>query len=262
MTYSYHHFARSVGIYFRNKSDCIAEGGAMTKIFVVEDDESILESLVYTFKKEGYTVSGIESGRKAIEILKNEYFDLIITDLRLVDIDGIEVIKEAKKISPSTEIILITGFASVESAVKAIKEGAYDYITKPFRLAEIILTVERALEKKKMTDKILTLEKELKGKYSFEGIIGNSPEILNVFKLVSKVSKSDSTVLITGESGTGKELIAKAIHYNSLRKDNSVVILNCAAIPENLHESELFGHKKGSFTGATNDKPGLIEEAK
>ena len=234
----------------------------MSRILIIEDDDNMLESLVEVFEREGYSSIGVERGIDAKNILKTEYFDLIVTDLKLGgDIDGIDIIREVKKMSPTTEILLITAHASIDTAIEAIKEGAYDYITKPFRLEKMIHTAERALEKKKITDKILILETELRDKYSFEGIIGKSKKILNVLQLVSKVSKSDTTILITGESGTGKELIGKSIHFNSHRKDKPLVILNCSAIPENLHESELFGHKKGSFTSATFDKIGLVEEA-
>jgi DNA-binding NtrC family response regulator len=193
--------------------------------------------------------------------LKNESYDLIITDMKLDDINGLEVIEKVKEISPSTEIILITAYGTVETAVTAIKKGAYDYITKPFELDEILLTVERALEKKQLSDRLTLFEKELKDKYKFEDIIASSESMLQILKTITKVCDTDSTVLVCGPSGTGKELIGKAIHYNSNRNKKPLIILNCGAIPENLHESELFGHKKGAFTGANYDKKGLLEEA-
>jgi len=233
----------------------------MAKILVVDDHESMRESLINSIEREGFIVKGVESGEKAIESISLEHFDLVITDLKMPDISGLEVIRKVKKISPSTEIILITAYGSISTAVEAIKCGAYDYITKPFESEEILLNIERALEKKMLLDRVSLLERELKDKYNFEGIIGKSPEILEVLKTVSKVCRVDSSILITGESGTGKELIARAIHYNSPRRNKPIVTLNCGAVPENLHESELFGHKKGSFTGAISDKTGLIEEA-
>jgi len=233
----------------------------MSKILVVDDHDSMRESLITLLEREGYSAEGAENGEKAIQIVNNQYFDLVITDLKMPEISGLDVIREVKSISPSTEIILITAYGSIDTAVEAMKGGAYDYITKPFETEAIKFILERALEKKRLEDRIVILENELKDKYDFDGIIGTSPEILNVLKMVSKVSAIDSTILITGDSGTGKELIAKAIHYNGKRKDSPAVVLNCGALPENLHESELFGHKKGSFTGAINDKVGLIEEA-
>ncbi|MCP4723893.1 MAG: sigma-54-dependent Fis family transcriptional regulator [bacterium] len=233
----------------------------MSKILIIEDDGSVRESLIQLFLDEEYEIRDSGSGTEGLETLKEDSFDLIITDMKLGDISGLEVIERAKEIAPSTEIILITAYGTVETAVTAIKKGAYDYITKPFELDEILLTVERALEKKQMSDRISLFEKELKDKYKFEEIVASSEGMLRILKTITKICDTDSTVLVTGPSGTGKELIGKAIHYNSNRNEKPLVILNCGAIPENLHESELFGHKKGSFTGAEYDKKGLFEEA-
>jgi len=233
----------------------------MAKILVIDDNESTRTVLTDFFSREGFSIETSDCGKHGLEMLDKNYYDLIITDMKMQDVDGLAVIKEAKKKSPTTEIILITAYGTIETAVKAIKEGAYDYISKPFEMDEILITINRALERKKLSEKVDAFEKDLKERYNFEGIIGNSPQMIDVLTTVTKVCPTDSTVLITGESGTGKELVAKAIHYNSPRHKESLVVLNCGAIPENLHESELFGHKKGSFTGASFDKKGLIEEA-
>lgn len=233
----------------------------MSRVLIIEDEDGLREMLVFFFEKAGFYVNETSNGKDGIDLLKKNQYDIIITDLRLGDIDGLNVITLAKQISPKTEIILITAYGTIETAVSAIKKGAYDFITKPFEIDQLVLIVERALEKKKLVEKIETYLKELKDTFKFEDIICKSKEMIDILKTVTKVSPTDSTVLITGESGTGKELIAKAIHYNSNRQNKSPVILNCGAIPENLHESELFGHKKGAFTGALHDKTGLFEEA-
>ncbi len=233
----------------------------MTSILIIEDNESFRKAISLRFRKDGYDVHGTSGGIDGLKMLADNHYDLVITDLKMPEVDGLTIIKEAKIISPLTEIILITAFGTVETAVEAIKFGAYDYITKESDFTEISIIVERALEKKKMAEKIEIFEKELREKYDFKEIIAKSPEMLEVLKTVTKVSNSDTSVLVTGKSGTGKELIGKAIHYNSQRRNNPVIIINCGAIPENLQESELFGHKKGSFSGAVGDKKGLIEEA-
>ena len=176
-------------------------------------------------------------------------------------IDGLEVLKAVKTANPSTEVVLITAYGTISTAVQAIRDGAYDYVTKPFRHQEILRVAKKALEKKSLKDRVRYLEGEVRDKYKFEGIVGNSNPILEVLKITSHVCRTESTVLITGESGTGKELIARAIHYNSPRRDGQFVVINCGALPENLQESELFGHVRGAFTGAIRDKIGLFQQA-
>jgi len=231
------------------------------KILVVEDQDAMRESLVIAFRDEGYQVAGVSSGEEAIQRLDNNVYDLVVTDLKMKKVDGLEVLKAVKSANPSTEVVLITAYGTISTAVQAIRDGAYDYVTKPFRHQEILRVAKKALEKKRLKDRVRYLEGEIREKYKFEGIVGNSNAILEVLKITSHVCRTESTVLVTGESGTGKELIARAIHYNSSRKDGPFVVINCGALPENLQESELFGHVKGSFTGAIRDKVGLFQQA-
>ncbi|MBI2471956.1 MAG: sigma-54-dependent Fis family transcriptional regulator [Planctomycetes bacterium] len=231
------------------------------KILVVEDQDAMRESLVIAFKDEGYQVEGVASGEEAIQRLGNSVYDLVVTDLKMKKVEGLEVLKAVKNANPSTEVVLITAYGTISTAVQAIRDGAYDYVTKPFRHQEILKVAKKAIEKKSLKDRVRYLEGEIRDKYKFEGIVGNSNAMLEVLKITSHVCRTESTVLVTGESGTGKELIARAIHYNSPRKDNPFVVINCGALPENLQESELFGHVKGSFTGAIRDKMGLFQQA-
>src|SRR5574337_874982 len=233
------------------------------KILVVEDQDAMRESLVIAFRDEGYQVEGVASGEEAIRRLNgnNNVYDLVVTDLKMKKVDGLEVLKAAKTASPSTEVALITAYGTISTAVQAIRDGAYDYVTKPFRHQEILKVAKKAIEKKSLKDRVRYLEGEIRDKYRFEGIVGSSNAMLEVLKITSQVCRTESTVLVTGESGTGKELIARAIHYNSPRKDAPFVVINCGALPENLQESELFGHVKGAFTGAIRDKIGLFQQA-
>jgi DNA-binding NtrC family response regulator len=232
------------------------------KILVVEDQDAMRESLVIAFKDEGYQVDGVSSGEEAIQRLSgNNVYDLVVTDLKMKKVDGLEVLKAVKNANSSTEVVLITAYGTISTAVQAIRDGAYDYVTKPFRHQEILKAAKKALEKKKLKDRVRYLEGEIRDKYKFEGIVGNSNAMLEVLKITSHVCRTESTVLVTGESGTGKELIARAVHYNSPRKDGPFVVINCGALPENLQESELFGHVKGAFTGAIRDKIGLFQQA-
>jgi DNA-binding NtrC family response regulator len=231
------------------------------KILIVEDQDAMRESLVIAFRDEGYQVEGVASGEEAIQRLSNDVYDLIITDLKMKKVDGLEVLKAAKTANASSEVVLITAYGTISTAVQAIRDGAYDYVTKPFRHHEILKVAKKAIEKKSLKDRVKYLEGEIRDKYRFEGVIGNSNAMLEVLKVTAHVCHTDSTVLITGESGTGKELIARAIHYNSPRKDAPFVVINCGALPENLQESELFGHVRGSFTGAIKDKVGLFQHA-
>jgi len=231
------------------------------KILVVEDQDAMRESLVIAFRDEGYQVEGVASGEEAIQRLGNNVYDLVVTDLKMKKVDGLEVLKAVKNVNSSTEVVLITAYGTISTAVQAIRDGAYDYVTKPFRHQEILKVAKKAFEKKMLKDRVRYLEGEIRDKYRFEGIVGNSNAMLEVLKITSHVCRTESTVLVTGESGTGKELIARAVHYNSPRKDGPFVVINCGALPENLQESELFGHVKGSFTGAIRDKMGLFQQA-
>ncbi len=233
----------------------------MSDILLVDDEKSVSKTISIFLQKEGYRVEEASNGKEALEKMKTKFFDLVITDLKMKPIDGMEMLRETKRINPMTEVIVMTAFSTVESGVEAMKLGAYDYIQKPFDKDEFVILVAKALERKQLITEVEQLQDELKEKYRFENIVGNSNEMLDMFSLSIKVAPTDSTVLISGESGTGKELIAKAIHLNSRRKNRSFVTINCGALPENLQESELFGHVRGAFTGAIRDKRGLFQEA-
>ena len=231
------------------------------KILLVEDEELSRESLTKLLKTVGYAVKGAASGEKAIQLLEVERFDIVVADLFLPDSNGIDILKTVKGNSPQTEVILITGHASAETAVKAMKEGAFDYITKPLNFEELQIILTKAAEKHQLLNENVYLRKQLRDKYGFANIIGNSPAMQKVFSRMRRIISTESTVLVLGESGTGKEIVAKAIHFNGQRKDKPFIAVNCAAIPESLLESELFGHLKGSFTGAIRDKIGKFEAA-
>ena len=231
---------------------------AKARVLVVDDEKSMRDLLSITLEKEGYEVLTAAGGEAAIEALRRDTTDAVITDLRMPKVDGLQVLRAAKEISPDVAVIVITAVASTETAVEAMKLGAYDYITKPFKLDEVSLIVRNALERKRLRDENLYLRKQLETQHRFENIIGKSGRILEVFDTIRKISDSPSTAMITGESGTGKELVARAIHFNSLRRDKPFVSVNCGAIPEGLMESELFGHVRGAFTGAVSNKIGLF----
>lgn len=231
------------------------------KILIVDDEESLREFLEIMLKREGYDITTASDGEKALKLMKKQNFDAIITDLQMPKIHGMEVLKQAKDMDPEVVVIVITAFGSTESAVEAMKLGAYDYITKPFKIDEIKLIVQKALEKRILSQENIQLKKELGSIYTFGNLVGSAASMVKIYDLIQRVCETKTNVLITGESGTGKELVAKAIHYNGPLKDKPFVTVNCGAIPENLMESELFGHKKGSFTGAIADKMGLFEVA-
>ncbi|MBI4607710.1 MAG: sigma-54-dependent Fis family transcriptional regulator, partial [Candidatus Rokubacteria bacterium] len=231
------------------------------RILVADNERSMRELLAITLEKEGYDVSAADGGESAIEAVRREPFDLIITDVRMPGVDGIQVLKVVKELAPDTVVLMITAFSSTETAVEAMKLGAYDYITKPFKLDEIKLIINNALEQKRLKEENLYLRKQLETQYRFENIVGKSPKTVEVFDTIRKIADSHVTVLISGESGTGKELVARAIHFNSQRRHRSFVSVNCGAIPEGLAESELFGHVKGAFTGAVANKVGLFSAA-
>ncbi|OGP93833.1 MAG: Fis family transcriptional regulator [Deltaproteobacteria bacterium RBG_16_54_18] len=231
------------------------------KILVVDDEKSMCDFLEIMLQKEGYEVISTTSGEKALELLDNNLYSMILTDVKMPGADGFAVLRKTKEVSPDTVVIMITAYGSPEGAVTAIKEGAYDYVTKPFRVEEVKLTIKKALERSNLIKENIRLRQAVEERYKFWNLIGKSSKMQRVYDLVEKVAQTKANVLVTGESGTGKELVAKAIHYNSVRKDGSFVTLNCGAIPENLLESELFGHMKGSFTGAIANKRGLLEMA-
>jgi len=233
----------------------------MAKILIAEDERGMRDLLAIVLKKEGHDVTLCENGKVAIESIKKDIFDLIITDLKMPGIDGLSVLKTSKELSPDTIVIMITAFGTTETAIDAMKAGAYDYITKPFKVDELKLIIRNALEKKTLREQNILLKREIESRYGFENLIGRSPAMQKVFTMIQKISSTTSNVLITGESGTGKELVARAIHNLSQRRDRPFVTVNCGALPETLLESELFGHMKGSFTGAISNKEGLFEIA-
>jgi two-component system response regulator PilR (NtrC family) len=231
------------------------------KILVADDEQSMREFLDIMLKKEGYKVSLASNGEEVVKLIDNDLFDLVLLDIRMPKLDGISTLKKIKAISPETIVIMITAYASADTAIKAMKEGAYDYITKPFKVEEIKLIIKNALEKITLQKENILLKQVVRDRYHFGNIIGQSPKMMALYDLLEKVSPTKTNILITGESGTGKELVAKAIHYNSPRKEKPFVTLNCGAIPESLIESELFGHMKGAFTDAIATKKGLFEVA-
>lgn len=231
------------------------------KILVIDDDDSGREALSLLLKSVGYTVVSAVNGKESLETIAREQFQIIVSDLFLPDCSGFDVLQSVNKVSPSTEVIVVTGHASAQTAVRAMKEGAFDYITKPIDFDELKIVVTKALEKQQLLSENVYLRKQLQGRFEFSNIVGNSPAMQLVFERMRRIVKTDSTVLITGESGTGKELVARALHYNGNRKERPFIAVNCGAIPEALLESELFGHVKGAFTGAINDKPGKFEAA-
>jgi two-component system response regulator PilR (NtrC family) len=233
----------------------------MAKILVVDDDQGMKEFLEILLAREGYEVASASGGKEALSLCKKHKFDLAITDLKMPKVDGIDVLKTIKEISPETMVILITAYASGKTAVAAMVEGAYDYLEKNFDVEDLKAVVKDALSKKGIKEEDAIFIKDAKNALCFGNMIGKSKGMLNVYSLVKKVADTNANVLITGESGTGKELVAGAIHENSYRKDKPFVVINCGGIPENLLESELFGYMKGSFSGAYTDKPGLFEVA-
>lgn len=230
-------------------------------IHLIDDEPIIHDVLGQLLASEGYQVEISASGEEALEKFKQQKFDLILLDLLMPGMDGLEVLKQIKRMDPEALVIIITAYASVESALSAIKMGAYDYIQKPFKNDELLMTVARALEHRQLQKENIRLRDELKKKFSFSNIIGKSPAMLNVFELIKTAAPTRSTILIQGESGTGKELVARAIHMNSDRADQPFVVVNSGSLPPDLLESHLFGHVKGAFTGAVADKKGLFEAA-
>jgi len=231
------------------------------RILVVDDERSMREFLEIFFRREGYGVTTAESVEQALLAVDADDYDLVITDIQMPDRSGLELLHEVREISPETPVVMITAFATTENAIAAMKQGAYDYITKPFKVDEIAVVVEKALEKKSLASENRRLRTQLRGQVRSRSLIGTSPVMQRVYELIAQVAETKTNIMICGESGTGKELVARAIHEQSDRADQPFVAVNCAAIPENLLESELFGHVKGSFTGAVQNKAGLFEMA-
>ena len=231
------------------------------KILVIDDDAVARELLADALKKDGHEVESFSNGTDALVRGQQTLFDLVLTDIRMGTVDGLTVLREFKRFSPDTSIVLLTAFGSLEGAIEGIKQGAFDYLAKPFRKEEVKLVVQRALDHCKLVRENKRFRVELKEKEEWSPLVGSSPAMLDVYKLVARVSESRSTVLLQGESGTGKELIARAIHANSPRRDKPFIPVNCGALPDTLLESEMFGHEKGAFTGAVGLKAGLFEAA-
>ncbi|MEJ2200006.1 MAG: sigma-54 dependent transcriptional regulator [Desulfuromonadaceae bacterium] len=234
---------------------------SLSQILVVDDEQGNREALTLLLQSAGYEVRSASSGEEALPLLQQYPFEIIITDLFLPGASGIDILKQVKTDFPYINVIVITGQASAETAVEAMKEGAFDYITKPFNFEKLKVQIAKAIEKSRLVAENLYLRQQLRGKYKFDNIIGNSNAMQQVFTRMERIVHTDSTILILGESGTGKELVAKAIHYNGLRKDKAFIAINCGAIPGELLESELFGHIRGAFTGAIADRPGKFELA-
>lgn len=230
-------------------------------IHLIDDEPIIHDVLGQLLESEGFKVEISASGEEALKKFEEQKFDLILLDLLMPGMDGLEVLKQVRKIDPEALVIIITAYASVESALTAIKMGAYDYIQKPFKNDELLMTIRRALEHRRLQEENIRLRHELKKKFSFENIIGKSQPMMNVFELIKAAAPTRSTILIQGESGTGKELVARAIHLNSDRARHPFVVVNSGSLPPDLLESHLFGHVKGAFTGAVTDKKGLFEAA-
>ena len=233
----------------------------MSRILVVDDEDSLRRVLQVQLEQDGYSVVTAASAQQAFSLLQLRGYDLVITDLRMPGLSGMEVLKQVKSQYSETVVIVLTAFGSVETAVEAMKAGAYDFLTKPVHPDELSLVVARALDHLRLIEEVRALRANLNQKYGFENIRGNSDALLHVLDVAARAARTNSTLLIRGETGTGKELLARAIHFNSSRKDGPLITINCAAIPRELLESELFGHKKGAFTGAVGDKKGKIEMA-
>jgi two-component system response regulator PilR (NtrC family) len=233
----------------------------MDNILVIDDEQSLLDLLSVVFKKEGYGVWATLSAAEGFRILEKENIDLVVTDIKMPETDGLEVLRHVREEHPDVPVVMITAYGSITQAIETLKAGALDYVVKPFDVEELKIIVGRGLAERRLKEENIRLKRDLKERYSFENMIGKSRAMQEIYLLIEKVASTDSTVLITGESGTGKEMAARAIHLQSGRHDNQFVSINCAALPENLLESELFGHAKGSFTGAVAEKKGMFEVA-
>ncbi len=234
---------------------------AAGKVLVVDDQKNMRATTAIVLRQAGYAVEEAEDGAVAVQRIQGETFDVVLTDLRMPSVDGMEVLRAAQRIAPETQVIVMTAYGTIESAVDAIRQGAYDFLAKPFKEDELLLRVSKALEKRRLLGEVSLLAGELRKRYGLEHIVGRSASMREVLDRVVRVAPTDATVLVTGESGTGKELVARAIHVASRRGDKPFVPVNCAAITETLLESELFGHARGAFTGAIRARRGMFEEA-
>jgi len=235
----------------------------MAKVLLIDDEVTMVQMVAELLRREGHEVFPFSNFNAAVETLEAQRPELVITDLYLdkTRTHGLEILQKARALNPPSTVIVITAYATIETAVDAMKKGAFDYLEKPFKVEDLRLCIQRALSYNEAISENVYLRKQLKKKYQFNQLIGNSPQMQEVFKMIERVADTDSTILILGESGTGKELVAKALHFNSRRQFAPFIPINCSALPENLLESELFGHCKGAFTGAINDKKGLFQEA-
>ena len=232
------------------------------RILVVDDEEIVIRSCLRILADESdYEVEAVQDGMEALRKIDDGHYDVLILDIMMPKMDGLEVLQRVKETHPDIDVVMVTGLSQIDTAVRSMKLGAFDYLPKPFDPDELKLVVKRALERRQLLQENLELRSEVSSKYRFENIIGASPQMQNVYRLIAKCAPTNSTVMLTGESGTGKELIARAIHYNSLRKDKPFVAVDCNSLSENLLESEMFGHVKGAFTGAVSNKKGMFEVA-
>jgi len=233
----------------------------LPEVLIIDDEPLMRISISDALKAEGYNVASAATGSEGLKAIKDTSYDVVITDLRLPEVDGVQILKTCRQISPQTKVLMITAYGSVDTAVEAMRIGAYDYITKPFSMDELILTVKRLIALRDLEDENIYLKEKIEEKYDFSGIIGKSEKMQDIFEKIRIIAPTDTTVLITGESGTGKELVANAIHFNSPRKNEAFIKVSCAALPETLLEAELFGHERGAFTGALKQKKGRFELA-
>ncbi|MEJ2055752.1 MAG: sigma-54 dependent transcriptional regulator, partial [Calditrichaceae bacterium] len=230
-------------------------------ILVVDDEQTIRDALKMVLEEEGYNTKSAADGKEALKLINETDYDIVITDLKMPEMDGMTLTRQCQQLCPQTSIIIITAHGSLESAIEALRIGAYDYILKPFDFDDVLYKIKRLIRQKELVLENQALRQEVERKYSFSNIVGQSPQMKQIFELIKKVANTKGNVLITGRSGTGKELVARAIHFNSDRSNKPFVAINCGAIVGNLMESEFFGHKKGSFTGAVRDKDGHFKMA-
>jgi len=231
------------------------------KILLVDDESHVLELLSVALEDEGYRILTANNGRKALDQLKKEEPQVVLLDIRMPDLDGVEVLRQIKEINKATSVIMMTAYGAMDTVVEAMKLAAYDYLTKPLDLKKVKVLIRRALEAQELAQEVTSLRSKLEEKYKLENIVGKHPKMLEVYKMIGRVVDNKATVLIIGETGTGKEIVARAIHFNGLLKDRPFVAIDCASLPSDLLESELFGHEKGAFTGAITQKMGKFELA-
>jgi two-component system response regulator AtoC len=234
---------------------------APATVLIADDDSVALDLLAEVLTGEGYRVRAATGGEECLRLAAAEPFDLAIVDLRMPEVDGLQVIRRLASVQPGVPVLILTAFVTIDTAIEAIREGAYDYLSKPFRMEEIKLVVRRTLEARRLARENIQYRHELQDRYGVQNLVGQSPAMVEVYKLVARVARLDTTVLVQGETGTGKELVARAIHYASPRADGPFVVVDCTALPEALFESELFGHERGAFTGALSSRRGLFETA-